>query len=93
MLAYAIWSIAVAHAVDAVGGTQWRIPTVGAIVLAIAVTLQAALGISTLLLVVPISLALLHQAMGMVVLTVATVHATSVTEGAPRRVVAPPLRV
>ena len=42
-----------------------------------AVTLQAALGILTLLMVVPISLALMHQAMAMVVLTVATMHARS----------------
>jgi heme a synthase len=42
------------------------------------VTLQAALGIWTLLMVAPIGLALLHQAMAMLVLTVATVHAQQV---------------
>jgi heme A synthase len=41
------------------------------------------------LLVAPISLALMHQAMAMVVLTVATVHAASLTERAPRTVAAP----
>ena len=46
-------------------------------------TLQAALGIWTLLMVAPLSLALLHQAMAMVVLTVATVHAASVAEREP----------
>ena len=59
----------------------------GAVVLAAAVTLQAALGIFTLLMVVPLSLALLHQAMAMVVLTVATMHAASVASGASRRIV------
>ena len=47
----------------------------GAIALAAAVTLQAALGILTLLMVAPIGLALLHQATAMLVLTVATLHA------------------
>jgi heme A synthase len=43
----------------------------------------------TLLLVVPISLALMHQAMAMVVLTVATTHAAMLTERAPHAVAAP----
>ncbi len=56
----------------------------GAVWLTVAVTLQAALGIWTLLMVAPLSLALLHQAMAMVVLTIATVHAASVPERAGR---------
>jgi cytochrome c oxidase assembly protein subunit 15 len=56
----------------------------GAVLLAIAVTLQAALGIWTLLMVAPLSLALLHQAMAMVVLTIATMHAATVAEREPR---------
>lgn len=79
MLAYAIWLIATWHAIDALRTapreTAWR----GAVALCIAVTLQAALGITTLLLVVPLPLALLHQAMAIVVLTVAVVHAAEVT--------------
>jgi len=50
----------------------------GAFVLFAAVILQMALGIATLLWVVPLSLALLHQAMAMLVLTAATVHAAFV---------------
>ena len=56
----------------------WRMPSrpwlMGAITLFIAVTLQAVLGIVTLLLQTPMSLALAHQGMAMVVLTVAVMH-------------------
>ena len=73
MLAYAIWIVAGWHCVDALWaarpGTEWR----GALALFVAVTLQAALGITTLLLVVPLPLAMLHQAMAIVVLTIAVV--------------------
>jgi cytochrome c oxidase assembly protein subunit 15 len=79
MLAYAIWLIAAWHAVDTLRtarqGAAWR----GALVLFIAVTLQAALGVTTLLWVAPLPLALSHQAMAIVVLTVAVVHAAQVT--------------
>jgi cytochrome c oxidase assembly protein subunit 15 len=79
MLAYAIWIVAGWHFVDALRtarqGAAWR----GALALFVAVTLQAALGISTLLLVVPLPLAMLHQAMAIAVLTVAVIHAAQVT--------------
>jgi heme a synthase len=79
MLAYAVWIGTGWHFVDALQtarqGTAWR----GALALFVAVTLQAALGISTLLLVVPLPLAMLHQAMAIAVLTVAVVHAAQVT--------------
>ena len=52
----------------------------GAVVLRVAVTLQAALGIATLLQRVPLALALLHQAMAMLVLTIATTHAALVAD-------------
>ena len=42
-------------------------------------TIQAAIGIATLLYQAPIGLALLHQAMAIVVLTIAVVHAVRVT--------------
>ena len=45
-------------------------------VLAVAVCVQAALGIVTLLAAAPLALAMLHQAMALVVLTVATLHAS-----------------
>lgn len=79
MLAYAIFIGALLHAFH-VSRTRTAGPALsGAIALAAAVMLQAGLGIWTLLMVAPISLALLHQAMAMVVLTVATVHAQQVS--------------
>jgi cytochrome c oxidase assembly protein subunit 15 len=89
MLAYAIWIVAVLHAVNTVRTVRVGPAAVGASALAVAVTLQAALGIATLLEVVPISLALSHQAMAMVVLSVATLHAANVTEPLPRALPAP----
>jgi heme a synthase len=73
MLAYTIWISALLHVFD-VARTKNASLLISAAVVATAVTLQAALGIWTLLMVAPISLALSHQAMAMVVLTVATVH-------------------
>ena len=43
--------------------------------LAVSLTIQAALGIATLLYQVPISLALAHQGMAIIVLAIAVVHA------------------
>ena len=72
MLAYVIWLMATFHAVDA-----WRArrEAAGAAILAGAVTLQAALGIVTLVEQAPIPLALTHQVVAMLVFTVAVVHA------------------
>ena len=56
----------------------------GAIVLAGAVTLQAALGIVTLLYQAPLALALAHQVMAMVVFTIAIVHAERLSHRATR---------
>jgi cytochrome c oxidase assembly protein subunit 15 len=70
MTAYALFALAIFHAVDAVrlrAGSAAR----GACWLAVAVTLQALLGILTLLNHVPIALALTHQAVAIVVLTLA----------------------
>jgi cytochrome c oxidase assembly protein subunit 15 len=73
MLAYALWTLAALHALDA-----WRSRTgqaaAGALWLFAAMTLQAALGILTLLHQVPIPLALAHQAVGIVVLTLAVIQ-------------------
>lgn len=72
MLAYAIWLLALYHAYDAWrSGTQKR----GALVLAGVVTLQAALGIVTLLHQAPLTLALAHQMLAIAVFTVAIVRA------------------
>ena len=84
-VAYAVLILALYHAADAWSraprtGAAWR-----AALLVVAVTAQAAIGISTLLLVVPLWAALLHQAFAMVVLGLAVLHR--------RRLGAPALRV
>lgn len=72
MMAYAIWLAAMVHANDA-----WtlRRETAGALILAGTVTLQAMLGIITLLEQSPIPLALAHQMAAILVFTIAVVHA------------------
>lgn len=78
MIGYAIWILACLHAVDA-----WRNRRnfSGACVLAGAVTLQAALGIVTLLYQAPLPLALAHQLLAIVVFTVAIIHAERLSHG------------
>ena len=68
MVAYAIWLLAMLHANDA-----WRArrEARGALLLAALVTLQAVLGIVTLLHQAPLPLALAHQMLAILVLTVA----------------------
>ena len=68
--AYVLFALAWAHAFQA-RGTPYARPTLG---LALLVTLQAMLGVSTLLMVVPLHLALLHQLGAMVVLIAAVSH-------------------
>lgn len=82
MVAYAIWLFAAWHLTDVIRNARHRAAMAGAFALFVAVTLQAALGISTLLLVVPLPLALLHQAMAMIVLTIAVVYAERMTRHA-----------
>jgi heme a synthase len=89
MLAYAIFVIALLHAIDVTGAVKDRGVRIGAFVLFAAILLQVALGIATLLWVVPLSLALLHQAMAMLVLTAATVHAAFVGRPSGTRLQAP----
>jgi cytochrome c oxidase assembly protein subunit 15 len=79
MLAYAIWVLVGLHAIDA---RQARRGAPGAIVLAVAVTLQAALGVVTLLYQAPLALALAHQMLAIVVLTIAVVHAERLSQRA-----------
>ncbi|ABD88236.1 COX15/CtaA family protein [Rhodopseudomonas palustris] len=78
MLAYALWALAVLHAIDA-----WRARAAagGALALAVAITLQAALGIVTLLYAVPIGLGLAHQAMAILVLTLAVLQLARFSPG------------
>ena len=75
MVAYGLWMAAIAHAIHAARTVRGGAVLTGALTLAAAVTLQAALGITTLLYQAPIALSLLHQAMAIVVLTIAVVHA------------------
>jgi cytochrome c oxidase assembly protein subunit 15 len=75
MIAYALWIAAMLHAADAARTLRHGRALTGSLALAAAVTVQAAIGIATLLYQVPIALALAHQAMAMVVLTIAVVHA------------------
>jgi len=72
MLAYLVWLAAMLHANDA-----WRArrEVGGALILAAAVTLQAILGIVTLLNQAPVELALAHQMIAILVFTVVVVHA------------------
>ena len=77
---------AVIHAFD-VKTTMKSGPLVwGAIALAAVTMLQIVVGIVALLLVVPIALALMHQALAMLLLTVATLHTAGVGERIPRAI-------
>jgi cytochrome c oxidase assembly protein subunit 15 len=77
MVGYALWLFALLHAFD-VARTLRRGPALThALALAAMVTIQAALGILTLMNQVPIGLALAHQAGAILVLALATVHAQS----------------
>jgi len=72
MIGYVIWILAVLHACDA-----WRRDAgqAGALVLAGAISLQAVLGIVTLLHQAPLPLALAHQVLAILVFSVAVIHA------------------
>jgi len=86
MMAYAIWLAAMVHANDA-----WtlRRETAGALILAGAVTLQAMLGIVTLLEQSPIPLALAHQIAAILVFTIAVVHAQRLHHHAAQPAIGP----
>jgi cytochrome c oxidase assembly protein subunit 15 len=71
MTAYALLALAILHALDAIRARAATSVINGAVWLAAAMILQAVLGIFTLLHQVPIDLALAHQAVAMVVLTLA----------------------
>jgi cytochrome c oxidase assembly protein subunit 15 len=73
MTAYALFVLAALHAFDAVRSRAGRAAS-GALLLLGAVGLQAVLGILTLLNQVPIDLALSHQAVAIVVLTLAVMQ-------------------
>jgi heme a synthase len=74
MTAYALWVAALWHAVTVTRLAGSRV-AISAIALAAGVTIQACLGVLTLVEQVPLPLALLHQAMAIVVLSLAIVNA------------------
>jgi cytochrome c oxidase assembly protein subunit 15 len=76
MAAYILFGLALWHAIDAAAK---RAGTRSAIALAAAVSVQAVLGVLTLINQAPLALALLHQAAAIVVLVTATVHAAGLT--------------
>jgi cytochrome c oxidase assembly protein subunit 15 len=71
MTAYLLFAFAVLHALDAVRSRAGTAVVNGALWLAAVITLQATLGILTLLNQIPTSLALAHQAVAIAVLTLA----------------------
>jgi cytochrome c oxidase assembly protein subunit 15 len=73
--AYLLWGLAVWHAADIAAAERARAALGGALFLAGALTLQAVLGVITLLYQAPMGLALMHQAMAVVVLGAAVIHA------------------
>ena len=74
MTAYALWLLALLHALDALRNVRRGPVRTHALALAALVTIQAVLGILTLIHQVPIGLALMHQAGAVLVLTLAVVH-------------------
>ncbi len=79
--AYALLAIALVHAVQAHRNALDPAVERRAMVIAGLVLLQAALGVATLLTVVDLHLALTHQFLAAIVLTVATVHARRTRDG------------
>ena len=75
MVAYTLFALAIVHVVDAVRSRASAATVNGAIWLAAAMTVQAGLGIVTLLHQVPIPLGIAHQAVAIVVLTLALFQA------------------
>jgi cytochrome c oxidase assembly protein subunit 15 len=79
MVAYTLFVLAVLHAIDAARSRAERAVIDGALWLLGVVTLQATLGILTLLNQAPMDLALVHQAVAIVVLTLAVFQAERLT--------------
>jgi cytochrome c oxidase assembly protein subunit 15 len=93
MMAYTVLIVALLHAFDVLRARISGAAATGAVVLALAVTLQAMLGILTLLHQVPIGLGLAHQGMALVVLTLASLHAARLARPAWQGQTAHPLGV
>jgi heme a synthase len=78
MTAYGIGILALAHALDVARSKRAGSLGSSAGFVVVAVFAQMAIGIITLLNAAPIGIALMHQAMALVVLTAATVHAARI---------------
>ena len=78
LVAYGLLATVIWHAVDVTRTLPRRAARLGALTLACAITAQAALGILTLLAQAPLWLALMHQGMAMIVLTIAVLHAQGI---------------
>jgi len=93
MTAYALFGLAALHAFDAARSRVGTAAISGALWLLAGITVQATLGILTLLNQVPIALALAHQAAAIAVLTLAVLQAERLAargpESARRQVAAP----
>ena len=85
MVAYGLFVLVVLHALDAVRSRAGTAAVRGSMWLVAAVTLQATLGILTLLNQVPMALALAHQAVAILVLTAATVQAERLATRQPEQ--------
>jgi cytochrome c oxidase assembly protein subunit 15 len=97
MTAYALFVLAILHLIDAVRSRAGTAAVKGAVWLVAAITVQATLGILTLLNQVPIDLALTHQAVAIVVLTLAVCQAERLAarqpESAPQKLVLPAAQI
>ena len=91
MVAYVLFATALLHAIDAIRSRAGRSTISGALWLAGVVTLQATLGILTLLNQAPMDLALAHQAVAIAVLTLAVFQVERLAGG--QRVRAPQEKV
>ncbi len=92
MTAYVLLVLTILHAIDAIRARAATPVVNGAVWLAAAMILQAVLGIFTLLHQVPIDLALAHQAVAMIVLTLAIFQVERLaarTEPVPRKLGVP----
>jgi cytochrome c oxidase assembly protein subunit 15 len=79
MVAYVLVAVALLHLADVFRSVESRRLRSGAVLLAVAVCAQATIGIVTLIAAAPLGLAMLHQATALIVLTVATLHASRAT--------------
>jgi len=95
MVAYVLVLGALAHAIDVARKVDHPAAITGGIVLACLLAAQMALGVLTLIYAVPIGLALAHQALAIVALTAAVIHAArlarvaTVSSAAPQPVEQP----